>query len=188
MPSGPMSARMRADNGRSGSYCPHQPHRQHHFAWRAPSASRCRRCGGRGAPGVIAARSSQGVSALSELSVSAMPPAFGRVRLRLMSWNVHCLPLRWSSTVRLPLLRPISLKFVAVETGGAEAVEPGQQRGEIRDHRAGRRPATWRGAAVAAVVTGSCDSRQRRCRPAGPAISDAPKRSRRGACWRRRTP
>ena len=39
-----------------------------------------------------------------------MPPPLGRVTLRSISVNVHCLPLRWSSTVRLPSCRPISVR------------------------------------------------------------------------------
>ena len=39
-----------------------------------------------------------------------MPPSLGRVTLKSMLVNVHCLPLRWSSTVRLPPLRPISVR------------------------------------------------------------------------------
>ena len=38
-----------------------------------------------------------------------MPPSFGRVTLRSIFANVHCFPLRWSSTVRLPPLSPISV-------------------------------------------------------------------------------
>ena len=36
------------------------------------------------------------------------PPCRGRVRLTLMPSNFHCLPLRRSSTVRLPFFRPSS--------------------------------------------------------------------------------
>ena len=60
--------------------------------------------------GVIAARICQGRSTPSEPSVTAMPPSLGRVTLRSMLVNVHCLPLRSSSTVRLPPLRPISVR------------------------------------------------------------------------------
>ena len=44
--------------------------------------------------GVIVARISQGRSAPSEPTVKAMPPPFGRVTLRSILVNVHCLPLR----------------------------------------------------------------------------------------------
>ncbi len=60
--------------------------------------------------GIIVARISQGRSAASEPTVKAMPPPFGRVTLRSILVNVHCLPLRASSTVRLPPLRPISVR------------------------------------------------------------------------------
>ena len=45
-------------------------------------------------PRETVARSSHGLSPASELMVSETPPLPGRVRLRLMSWNSHCLPLR----------------------------------------------------------------------------------------------
>src|SRR3977135_929842 len=57
----------------------------------------------------MAARICHGRSTLSEPIVAAMPPPLGRVTLRSILVNVHCLPLRWSSTVRLPPLRPISV-------------------------------------------------------------------------------
>src|SRR5947209_11136692 len=50
-----------------------------------------------------------GRSLPSEPSATAMPPPFGRVTLRSILVNVHCLPLRWSSTVRLPPCNPISV-------------------------------------------------------------------------------
>ena len=52
----------------------------------------------------------QGRSTFSEPSVTAMPPLLGRITPRSILVNVHCLPLRWSSTVRLPPLRPISAR------------------------------------------------------------------------------
>ena len=47
------------------------------------------------------------VPGLSEPMVTSTPPR-GRSTPRLMSWNVQCLPVRASSTVRLPFLRPSS--------------------------------------------------------------------------------
>ena len=84
--------------------------------------------------GVIAARSSHGRSAASELTVSATPPACGRVRLRLMSWKVHCLPLRWSSTVRLPFLRPSSLRSRPSSPVAPSLSIQASKRGEIGNH------------------------------------------------------
>ena len=45
--------------------------------------------------------------------------------------NVHCLPLRWSSTVRLPPLRPISVRSRPSRPAGVETLDPGEQRGKI---------------------------------------------------------
>jgi hypothetical protein len=50
----------------------------------------------------------EGPSVPLELIANATPPSFGRVRLRLISLNVKCLPVRKSSTARLPFLSPIS--------------------------------------------------------------------------------
>src|SRR5215470_1675723 len=47
----------------------------------------------------------------SSPKLSATPPLLGRRRLRLIFSNDHLLPRCWSSTSRLPLLRPISLRF-----------------------------------------------------------------------------
>ena len=89
------AARMRADTGMFGSYWP-SPMRSASsrslagkpFGLDLDDADAAARRASR------VARSSQGRSPASEPIVSAMPPPFGRVRLRLMSWNVHCLPLR----------------------------------------------------------------------------------------------
>src|SRR6266545_524812 len=43
--------------------------------------------------------------------LTATPPPRGRRMLRLIFSNVHLLPRCWSSTTRLPFLRPISFRF-----------------------------------------------------------------------------
>src|SRR5919206_163665 len=43
--------------------------------------------------------------------LTATPPPLGRRMLRLIFSNDHLLPRCWSSTTRLPFLRPISLRF-----------------------------------------------------------------------------
>ena len=43
--------------------------------------------------------------------LTATPPPLGRRMLRLILSNVHLLPRCWSSTTRLPFLRPISFRF-----------------------------------------------------------------------------
>jgi len=58
--------------------------------------------------GLTPASSTHGRSAFSEpMRRMTSPPAW-RVRVRLILSNFDCWPLRWSSTVRLPLLMPIS--------------------------------------------------------------------------------
>src|ERR1700758_4445289 len=49
--------------------------------------------------------------ALSSATLSATPPLLGRRRLREMFWKFHLLPRCWSSTIRLPFFKPISLRF-----------------------------------------------------------------------------
>ena len=109
VPSGPISARIRADTGMLGSYCP-SPMRiassRSFNGSRSVSISRWRFLSVRR----IVACSIHGRSPASELMVSATLPGRGRFRLRLMSRNVQRLPLRWSSTTRFPFLRPSSLK------------------------------------------------------------------------------
>ena len=58
--------------------------------------------------GFTPARSTHSRSVFSEPMRSTTSPPSCRVRLRLILSNFDCCPLRWSSTVRLPLLRPIS--------------------------------------------------------------------------------
>src|SRR5215218_9330904 len=58
----------------------------------------------------IVARSDQGL-APSSPTLSATPPPLGRRRLMLILSKVHLLPRCWSSTIRLPFFRPISLRF-----------------------------------------------------------------------------
>ncbi len=60
------------------------------------------------ASGRIAALSTQGRAGLSDSSRKITPPSAGRVRLALIRSNFHCLPLRLSSTSRLPFFRPSS--------------------------------------------------------------------------------
>src|ERR1700761_1472360 len=47
----------------------------------------------------------------SSPTLSATPPSLGRRRLRLILSKFHLLPRCWSSTIRLPFFRPISLRF-----------------------------------------------------------------------------
>src|SRR5580692_7867755 len=47
----------------------------------------------------------------SSPTLSATPPPLGRRRLRLILSNFHLLPRCWSSTIRLPFFKPISLRF-----------------------------------------------------------------------------
>src|ERR1700761_7695051 len=47
----------------------------------------------------------------SSARLNAMPPLLGRRRLSEMFWKFHLLPRCWSSTIRLPFFRPISLRF-----------------------------------------------------------------------------
>src|SRR5580693_7734452 len=47
----------------------------------------------------------------SSLRVNATPPPLGRRRLRLMFSKFHLLPRCWSSTIKFPFFRPISLRF-----------------------------------------------------------------------------
>jgi len=60
--------------------------------------------------GLTPASNTQGRSGLSELMRNTTSPADSRVRLRLIFSNLDCCPLRRSSTTRLPLLRPTSLR------------------------------------------------------------------------------
>ena len=62
------------------------------------------------AGGPTVTRSDQ-ACAPSSPRLSATPPPLGRRRLRLILSNVHLLPRCWSSTMRLPFFRPISLRF-----------------------------------------------------------------------------
>src|ERR1700710_2312020 len=47
----------------------------------------------------------------SSPTLSATPPPLGRRRLRVILLKFHLLPRCWSSTIRLPFFRPISLRF-----------------------------------------------------------------------------
>src|SRR5712675_1683202 len=47
----------------------------------------------------------------SSPTLSATPPPLGRRRLRVILSKFHLLPRCWSSTVRFPFFRPISLRF-----------------------------------------------------------------------------
>src|SRR5262249_56513560 len=60
--------------------------------------------------GPTATRSDHGFAPSSPRR-SATPPPLGRRRLRLIFSNDHLLPRCWSSTIRLPFFRPISLRF-----------------------------------------------------------------------------
>ena len=60
--------------------------------------------------GMMFACTSQGREASSEPSPNSSSPERGRVRLRWMFSNFDWWPLRTSSTTRLPLLRPISVR------------------------------------------------------------------------------
>ena len=60
--------------------------------------------------GMMFACTSQGRAASSEPSANSSSPECGRVRLRWMFSNFDWWPLRTSSTTRLPLLRPISVR------------------------------------------------------------------------------
>ena len=87
----------------------------------------------------MAARMCQGRSTFSDPSVTAMPPLLGRITPRSILVNVHCLPLRWSSTVRLPPLEADLGEIAAVEAAGIEALDPGQHDGEVGNAVAGDR-------------------------------------------------
>ena len=60
--------------------------------------------------GVTVAVIDHGPSAPRELTAKATPPSLGRVRLRLISAKDHRLPVRVSSTTRLPFFTPISVR------------------------------------------------------------------------------
>ncbi len=60
----------------------------------------------------------------SSARLSATPPPVGRRRLSEMFWKFHLLPRCWSSTIRLPFFKPISLRFCPSRAGQAQAVEP----------------------------------------------------------------
>ena len=90
------------------------------------------------APAMSAALTTHGRSWLSDRTLSATPPAFGRFRFRLICVNFHSVPSRRSSMVRLPLAMPISLSawpskppVAGSQPELAELVDPGEQRGEI---------------------------------------------------------
>ena len=109
-PSGPISPLTRADSGISVFRLP-SPRR----AARKRSLAKTRRASSSTLRkpfrvGVIEAVSTHGRAGLSEPTVSTMPPPCGRSTLRLISWKVQCLPVRSSSTVRLPFLSPSSRK------------------------------------------------------------------------------
>ena len=157
VPSAEISARMLADSGRSTSISPSLRRMASRMSrdetWRAsmptartPSPS-----------GRIAALSTQGRSGLSDARRKITPPCGGRVRLTLMRLKVQCLPLRWSSTVRLPFLRPSSRRSwpsrpVAPSPSiqasrPATSCEPGAQRAR----RHGGESAGWPRCAAASV-------------------------------------
>ncbi len=108
VPSAAISARMLVDSGRSASTSSslmRSARRMSRIAtWRAsmptartPSAS-----------GRMAALSAQARFGLSDSRRNITPPCAGRCRLALMRSKVQRLPLRLSSTIRLPFLRPSS--------------------------------------------------------------------------------
>ena len=108
VPSAAISARMLVESGRSASTSSslmRSARRMSRIAtWRAsmptartPSAS-----------GRMAALSAQARFGLSDSRRNITPPCAGRCRLALMRSKVQRLPLRLSSTIRLPFLRPSS--------------------------------------------------------------------------------
>src|SRR5262249_51995818 len=60
--------------------------------------------------GPTVTRSDQG-RAPSSPRLNATPPLLGRRRLRLIFSKFHLLPRCWSSTIKTPFFRPISLRF-----------------------------------------------------------------------------
>src|SRR5579872_2986499 len=60
--------------------------------------------------GPTATRSDQ-PCAPSSARLSATPPPLGRRKLSEMFLKFHLLPRCWSSTIRLPFFKPISLRF-----------------------------------------------------------------------------
>ncbi len=60
------------------------------------------------------------------------------MRLTLIWLKDQCLPLRWSSTVRLPFLESEFAQIMAVEAVAPSPIDPRQQAGDILDTGAQR--------------------------------------------------
>ena len=98
-----------AETGRSGSnWAFAEPQRQQEVLRGQPAAVSISMIAASRCPATAPRASTTAAPRSPNRGVNATPPRRGRVTLRLMFSNVHCLPLRRSSTVRLPLLRPIS--------------------------------------------------------------------------------
>ena len=76
--------------------------------WPPPGGLQRQCCDSRRVSASSTPSSAQGCSALSEPTVTTMPPPRGRSTLSVMLWKVRFLPVRRSSTVRLPSFNPSS--------------------------------------------------------------------------------
>ncbi len=145
-PSAPITPLMLADSGKSVTKLP-LPTRA--ASIRSLASTRRASSATLRAPlpiGVIEAEIAHGRSRLSEPMVTSTPPC-ARSTLRLMSLKVQRLPVRASSTVRLPLLSPSSRN-----SWPSRPVSPISS---IQDNSAAKTSRAWRGGAGAASADGA---------------------------------